>query len=200
MRARGGGPGVNGQLGFFIDTTKCINCKTCEIACKDYNSGAPGQRIRRVRTFEGGEFPKVFAYNISMSCNHCEDPACAKTCPAKAYTKRDGDGIVIHNPDRCIGCRYCTWVCPYGAPQYDPVSGRVMKCNLCLEELVQGRNPICVNACPTRAIEVAALADISRRAGATIEIRNLPSAVTKPAARYKVRLEAMRQSSDRGQA
>jgi len=183
---------ISGQIAFFVDTTKCINCLTCEIACKDFNNSAIGQRIRRVRTFEGGEFPKVFAYNISMSCNHCEDPICVRNCPAGAYSKRASDGIVLHNPGRCIGCRYCTWLCPYGAPQYDPKEGRVRKCNLCVDEIEQGKSPVCVAACPMRAIEVGRLAEIDTRPGVAASIRNLPSpGLTKPACRYKVRQEAV---------
>jgi anaerobic dimethyl sulfoxide reductase subunit B (iron-sulfur subunit) len=182
---------ANGQIAFFVDATKCINCKTCEIACKDFNDAAVGRRIRKVRTFEGGEFPKVFAYNISMSCNHCEDPMCVKNCPAGAYSKRNLDGVVVHNPNRCIGCRYCTWVCPYGAPQYDAKEGRVRKCNLCVEELDKGNSPVCVAACPMRAIEVRLLAEITSRPAVTIAIRNLPSPeITRPACRYKIRDEA----------
>ena len=105
--------GDDGRSHSSWTATRCINCKTCEIACKDANDAAVGRRMRKVRTFEGGEFPAVFAYNISMACNHCEDPACVRQCPAKAYTKRESDGIVIHDPEQCIGCRYCTWVCPY---------------------------------------------------------------------------------------
>ena len=134
----------------------------------------------------------MFAYNISMSCNHCETPICVKHCPAGAYTKRTNDGIVVHDPSRCIGCRYCTWLCPYGAPQYDPGTGRVKKCNLCVEELDRGRSPACVTACPLRAIEVGRLSEIAARAGATINIRNLPSPdLTRPASRYKIRPEGL---------
>ncbi len=176
---------------FHVDTTRCINCRTCEIACKDVNHAGPGVRIRRVRAFEGGDFPKVYAYNVSMSCNHCEDPACLKSCPAGAYSKRAEDGIVVHDPARCIGCRYCTWACPYGAPQYDPKAGRVVKCNMCLGRTAEGEPPACVAACPLRAIEVGPFEDVSRRAGATISIRGLPlPALTGPRARYKVRPEA----------
>jgi anaerobic dimethyl sulfoxide reductase subunit B (iron-sulfur subunit) len=183
---------TSGQIGFFVDATKCINCKTCEIACKDFNDAAVGRRIRRVRTFEGGEFPSVFAYNISMACNHCEEPMCVRQCPAGAYTKRATDGIVVHDPERCIGCRYCTLVCPYGAPQYDEKEGRVRKCNLCVDELDKGNEPVCVAACPMRAIEIGPLTEIAARPGATMQIRDLPSAVlTKPATRYKVRPEAL---------
>ena len=170
-----------------MDATKCINCRTCEIACKDLNGAGPGVRIRKVRSFEGGEFPAVWAYNVSMSCNHCEEPACVAGCPAGAYTKRAEDGVVVHDPGKCIGCRYCTWLCPYGAPQYDPREGRVWKCNLCLGEAV----PVCVTACPMRAIEVGPLEEIAARPGAAIALRDLPSAeITRPSIRYRVRREA----------
>jgi anaerobic dimethyl sulfoxide reductase subunit B (iron-sulfur subunit) len=174
------------QIGFFVDASKCINCKTCEIACKDFHDSPPGRRFRRVRSFEVGEFPAVFAYNLSMSCNHCEEPACVG-CPAGAYTKRIEDGIVLHDPEKCIGCRYCTWLCPYGAPQYDAREGRVRKCNLCFGETT----PACVAACPMRAIEVALLADIVALPGATLALRDLPAAeLTRPSIRYRVRNEA----------
>lgn len=181
------------QIAFFVDATRCTNCKTCEVACKDANGAGVGRRMRKVRTFEGGEFPAVFAYNISMACNHCEDPACVRQCPAKAYTKRESDGIVIHDPERCIGCRYCVWVCPYGAPQYDEREGRVRKCNLCVEELERGGTPICASSCPQRAIEFGLLEEIVERPGATIEILSTPSTpITRPSIRYRVRKEALR--------
>lgn len=179
------------QLAFFVDTTKCVNCKTCEVACKDANGVGAGIRIRRVRTFEGGDFPSVYAFNLSMACNHCEDPACVRQCPAKAYTKRSQDGIVVHDATRCIGCRYCTWVCLYGAPQYDAVAGHVRKCNLCVEELDAGGTPACVSSCPLRAIEIGELEEIAARPDATLEIQNMPSAhLTRPSVRYRVRKEA----------
>lgn len=175
---------------FFVDTTKCINCRTCEVACKDANGGRAGVRPRRVRVFEGGDFPDVYAYNISMSCNHCEEPACLRSCPAGAYSRRD-DGTVVHDPARCIGCRYCTWACPYGAPQYDPGTGRVVKCNMCLGLVDEGEPPVCVSACPMRAIEVGTPEEVAARAGATMELRDLPpSGLTRPRSRYKARPEA----------
>ncbi|AGK55577.1 4Fe-4S dicluster domain-containing protein [Bacillus sp. 1NLA3E] len=180
------------QMAFYVDTTKCINCKTCEIACKDINNAALGQRIRKVRSFEVGEYPKIFVYNISMSCNHCEDPQCVKACPAGAYTKRE-DGIVVHNPDLCIGCRYCTWACPYGAPQFNEEVGKVRKCNMCIDNVKEGELPACVSACPTRAIEIGKLSDFENRPGSTISIHNLPSpGISKPSTRYKVKPEAMK--------
>lgn len=175
---------------FLIDTGRCINCKTCEIACKDINQAARGVRLRRVRTFETGDFPHVLVRNFSMSCNHCEDPLCLRHCPAKAYSQRP-DGIVVHHRERCIGCRYCTWVCPYGAPQYDSQKGCVHKCNFCYEELDRGNEPACVSGCPTRAISVQ-FAD--EAADAVIDAEYLPSsAMTKPTSRYRVPKEIERE-------
>jgi anaerobic dimethyl sulfoxide reductase subunit B len=186
---------VNGQVGFFIDTTRCINCKTCEVACKDVNDAPVGVRIRRVLTFEDGEFPDVCAYNISLSCHHCEDPACVRSCPARAYTKRAEDGIVVHDPERCIGCRYCSWVCPYAAPQYDANSGRVRKCNMCVDLLAAGESPACASACPTRAIELGNLAEFDRRPDAAIALRRLPApGFTRPSSRYRVRRQALKEA------
>jgi len=178
------------QLCFHVDTTRCINCKTCEIACKDMNGAAVGQKLRRVRTFEGGEYPRPFVCNLSMACNHCEQPKCVEVCPAGAYRKREQDGIVVHDPEKCIGCRYCTWTCPYAAPQYSEAEGRVMKCNLCVERIDAGEQPACVEACPTRAIEVGRMEEVEARPGATMAIRNLPSPDdSKPTTRYRVRAE-----------
>ncbi len=175
------------QLGFFVDTTRCVNCKTCEISCKDFQHLEVGRRFRRVHTFESGTFPNVFVLNISMACNHCEDPACVQQCPAKAYTKRQSDGIVIHDPERCIGCRYCTWVCPYGAPQYDHTEGCVRKCDFCIMELEAGRPPVCVASCPLRAIEVGPLEEFVNRPGVTASLPGFPDfALTRPASRYRL--------------
>ena len=178
------------QRAFFVDATRCINCKTCEVACKDAHDAPVGVRLRRVRTFEVGEFPAVFAFNLSMACNHCGSPACMKQCPASAYSKRESDGVVVHDPKRCIGCRYCTWVCPYGAPQYDAQEGRVRKCDLCIDETT----PVCVSSCPLRAIEVGWLDEIECRPGATLAIDSLPDPEeTRPSIRYRVRKEAARE-------
>lgn len=178
------------QLAFLVDATRCVNCKTCEIACQDFHGVAP-VRLRRVRVFEHGAFPAVRSWNVSMSCNHCAEPLCVEYCPAAAYRKRAEDGIVVHDPARCIGCRYCTWVCPYGAPQYDSAAGHVRKCDLCVGEIDAGREPACVAACPLRAIKVADLEEIAAGEDTTIAAPDLPSPLfTQPACRYLVRKEA----------
>lgn len=179
------------RVGFLVDATRCINCKTCEVACKDFNGLDAGVRLRRVRTVEGGQFPRIHAYSLSVSCNHCAEPACVEGCPAEAYTQR-ADGLVIHDPKRCVGCRYCTWVCPYGAPRYDPANGTVRKCNLCVEVLDRGELPECVRACPMRAIEIVDLEPGAPREGATAAVRGLPSpAITQPSCLFVVKPEAV---------
>jgi anaerobic dimethyl sulfoxide reductase subunit B len=145
---------------FYFDSSACTGCKACQAACKDKHQLAPGVLWRRVYEISGGGWERcgeawistVFAYNISLACNHCERPICLEVCPAAAYTQRP-DGIVLLDSERCIGCRYCVWACPYGAPQYDEISGCTSKCSLCADEIDAGRSPACVAACPLRALE-----------------------------------------------
>jgi anaerobic dimethyl sulfoxide reductase subunit B (iron-sulfur subunit) len=142
------------QWGFIHNNVDCIGCRACEIACKDKNGLAPGPRFRRVQYIEGGTFPDVYAYKVNMSCNHCAEPACLPTCPTGAIFKRRKDGIVDIDTTLCIGCRRCEAACPYGAPQYDPDSDTVQKCNMCVDEMDAGRKPYCVMACMMRVLDV----------------------------------------------
>ena len=145
---------------FFIDVQICTGCKTCMVACKDKNDLGPGLRWRRVYEFSGGDWVKsvdgtftqdVFAYYISVSCNHCNDPVCVNACPSRAMHK-DSSGIVLIDPKKCVGCCYCQWACPYSAPQFDHSNGIMTKCDFCQELVHEGKKPCCVEACPTRAL------------------------------------------------
>merc|ERR1712096_183389 len=91
--------------------------------------------------------------NISMACNHCDNPVCLKGCPTRAYTKHPEYGAVIQDPEICFGCGYCTWVCPYNAPQLDPIKGQVGKCNMCVDRLEVNLKPACVSACLGNALD-----------------------------------------------
>ncbi len=142
------------QLGFIHNNVDCIGCRACGIACKDKNGLPPGPRFRRVQYIEGGTFPEVFAYKVNMSCNHCAEPACLPTCPTGAIFKRKKDGVVDIDSTLCIGCRKCEAACPYGAPQFDPETKIVKKCNMCVDELDAGRKPYCVMACMMRVLDV----------------------------------------------
>ena len=140
------------QLGFFVNVERCIGCHTCEVACKEQNDLEVGPRWRRVRTVEGGSYPRPFAYSVSVGCSHCAEPMCGQVCPVGAYTKRE-DGLVVHDPSKCIGCKYCTFACPYAAPQYNEATGKAGKCSGCTSLVDQGQQPACVQSCIVRALE-----------------------------------------------
>ena len=181
-------PGVS-QYAFHFDASACSGCKACQIACKDKHGLEVGRLWRRVYEVQGGEWrqaneawqPSVFAYNISLGCNHCQQPACRDACPAGAIVKR-GDGVVLIDPDKCIGCGYCHWACPYEAPQLDPLSGTMTKCTFCADLLSEGKPPACVAACPMRALDFGEQAELTARYGVAGHLRPLPDpSLTRPA-------------------
>jgi len=149
----GSNPNRNKQHGFFFTADNCIGCHACEAACSEKNENPAHLAFRSVGYVEGGSYPDYKRMNISMACNHCDDPVCLKGCPTGAYTKHAEYGAVLQDPDTCFGCGYCTWVCPYNAPQLDPVKGQVSKCNMCVDRLEVGLKPACVSACVGNALD-----------------------------------------------
>lgn len=149
----GSNPNRNKQHGFFFTADNCIGCHACEAACSDKNDNPAHIAFRSVGYVEGGSFPDYKRMNISMACNHCDDPVCLKGCPTRAYTKHAEYGAVLQDPETCFGCGYCTWVCPYNAPQLDPIKGQVSKCNMCVDRLEVGLKPACVSACVGNALD-----------------------------------------------
>ena len=141
------------QYRFHFDATKCIGCHCCEVACNEQNNNPAEIKWRRVGEVEGGEFPNVLQMFLSMSCNHCVEPACLIGCPTNAYIKLE-NGIVIHDDPACIGCQYCTWNCPYDVPVFHEERHIVTKCHMCYERIEEGQSPACVQACPEGAIEI----------------------------------------------
>lgn len=141
------------QHGFYFNADNCIACHACEAACAEKNETPAHLAFRSVGYLEGGAYPSYTRMNISMACNHCDDPVCLKGCPTLAYTKFAEYGAVLQDPDICFGCGYCTWVCPYNAPQLDPVAGHVSKCNMCVDRLEVGLKPACVSACLANALD-----------------------------------------------
>ena len=141
------------QYRFGFSMSACIGCHSCEVACAEQNGLPEGIVWRRVGEVEGGAYPDTRRLQISMSCNHCLDPACLTGCPTNAYEKL-ANGVVAHDADECIGCQYCTWNCPYSVPVFQPDRRIVTKCDLCLPRLEEGLAPACVGACPTHAITV----------------------------------------------
>jgi formate dehydrogenase iron-sulfur subunit len=142
------------QYRFHFDMTKCIGCRSCEVACNEQNNTPPDLRWRRIGEIEGGTYPNTERFYLSMGCNHCLSAECIKGCPVDAYTKDPITGIVLHSADACIGCQYCVWNCPYSVPQFNPERGVVGKCDMCHGRLTDGLEPACVNACPESAIEI----------------------------------------------
>lgn len=141
------------QHGFYFNADNCIACHACESACSEKNNLSPHLAFRSVGYVEGGSYPDYHRLNLSMACNHCDDPVCLKGCPTRAYTKFAEYGAVLQDPDICFGCGYCTWVCPYNAPQLDAVNGQVEKCNMCVDRLEAGLKPACVSACLAGALD-----------------------------------------------
>jgi len=142
----------------LTDTTKCIGCRECVMACKEVNELAP-DFPRRWSSGDGlsaRNWTSVIdtgdGKHVRKQCRHCEEPACAASCPVGALQKME-TGAVVYDGSKCMGCRYCMMACPYGIPRYDwdQTVPYVRKCILCHERLVQGLQPACTEACPTGA-------------------------------------------------
>ncbi len=177
------------QYGFYFNSNMCTGCKACQVACKDKWDLQVGVTWRRVVEYNGGDWAlnpdgsysqNVVDYYVSLSCNHCQNPVCVQVCPTTAMHKRD-DGIVLIDTNNCIGCRYCEWACPYGAPQFDSQRGIMTKCNFCYDALDAGDKPTCVAACPSRALDFGELDALKAKYGNVNEVAPLPTAsITDP--------------------
>jgi len=183
----GDNPNRYKQHGFYFNADNCIACHACEAACSEKNDNPAHIAFRSVGFVEGGTYPDYQRINISMACNHCDDPVCLKGCPTRAYTKFAEYGAVLQDPDICFGCGYCTWVCPYNAPQLDPVQGQVSKCNMCVDRLEVGLKPACVSACLGNALDFGVIENIpERRTQAKTEIPGFPRTdITHPNIRFQ---------------
>jgi DMSO reductase iron-sulfur subunit len=183
----GSNPDRNKQHGFFFTADNCIGCHACESACSEKNDNPAHLAFRSVGYVEGGSYPDYKRMNISMACNHCDDPVCLKGCPTRAYTKHAEYGAVLQDPDTCFGCGYCTWVCPYNAPQLDPVKGQVSKCNMCVDRLEVGLKPACVSACVGNALDFGVIENTpENRQQCKTSIPGFPSPeITQPNIRFQ---------------
>ena len=168
------------KLGLVIDLDICVGCQACATSCKEWNTqgySAPltdenpygadpvGVWLNRVHSYEVDDGASTNVVHFPRSCLHCETPACVTVCPTGASYKRAEDGIVLVNPDTCIGCKLCSWACPYGAREYDYQEGVMRKCTLCVDRIYnenlapEDRQPACVKACPTGARAFGDLGD-----------------------------------------
>jgi anaerobic dimethyl sulfoxide reductase subunit B (iron-sulfur subunit) len=147
------------QMGFLIEIDKCVGCRACEIACKIRNKLGPGARLRVTHTLESGNYLDCKVANVSMSCMHCESPACAQVCPTGAITKNPVDGIVMVDKDKCIGCHYCFFACPFAVPQYH--NKTMLKCDMCADRREMGLEPACTQMCMYDALHSGTLSELA---------------------------------------
>lgn len=170
------------RLGFYFDSNMCIGCRACQVACKDRNRLGVGAIFRKVKSFQTGVYPNPQGFNYSGACNHCAEPKCVAGCPTGAMHVAE-DGTVQHDASLCIGCQYCVWNCPYGAPQYIKSAGKVGKCDSCKNLREAGENPVCVDSCVMRCLKFGDLDKLAAEYGPGLvdQIPILPRAdLTKP--------------------
>jgi Fe-S-cluster-containing dehydrogenase component len=140
------------------DKNRCIACLSCEIFCEK-NKGIPEEN--RVRLCQIVVVDKRKASNlprdayIYMGCFHCEKPYCVAACPTGAMQKRESDGIVFIDSEKCVGCKACMVACPWGAVQWNPLTAKVLKCDLCMDRLDKGLKPVCATICTTGCLTLS---------------------------------------------
>lgn len=142
------------RYGMVHDETACIGCTACTEACREVNSVPEGvSRLEIIRSEPRGEFPDVDYRFTRKSCQHCENAPCVMVCPTGAAYKDEATGIIdVHN-EKCVGCGYCLAACPYQVRFFNPVTKSADKCDFCREtNLAQGKQPACVESCPTKAL------------------------------------------------
>ncbi len=157
------------QLVKLIDTSTCIGCKACEVACQEWNDLPPEPttqdgtyqtlpettaRFWNLIKFSEHESPKGFHWLMRKDqCMHCVEPGCLIACPAPGAIVQYANGIVDFEQDACIGCGYCITGCPFNVPKFAAETNRVYKCTLCVDRVAEGLQPACVKACPTSCLQ-----------------------------------------------
>lgn len=158
------------QMGFYFDQTRCIDCFACCVACKDWHDVPAGPaKWLRIETTESGEYPHPSVDFLFVPCYHCAEPSCLSVCPVDAIRKGKTDGVVLVDREACLGrdaCGLCLEACPYKAPQFGAEeNAKMQKCDFCYDRLQEGRKPICVGACPTRALDSGSMDELHTKYG-----------------------------------
>lgn len=152
------------DLAFFIDYSRCIGCQSCMQACGecDTHRGRPLIHLETVQRADSVQ-------TVPQVCMHCEDPICARVCPADAI-KQTPDGVTQSSlKERCIGCSNCVMACPFGVPRYYADINQMVKCDMCYDRTSTGKKPMCATVCPSQALCFTTMEDIKqKRRGTTI--------------------------------
>lgn len=157
-------PAPGEQYAFQVDLDVCSGCKACVTACHSLNGLDEYETWRDVGLIVAEEASIV--QHVTTACHHCVEPGCLSGCPVKAYDKDPVTGIVRHLDDQCIGCQYCSLMCPYDVPKYSPTKGIVRKCDMCRQRLAEGEAPACVQSCPNHAIRIVTVQQTTVRTAA----------------------------------
>lgn len=184
---------MSATTAFLTDSTLCIGCKACEVACKEWNgigddglnwtgfsydnTGAVGHSTwRHVKFVEhapevghGGNSPEVASWTFSSDvCKHCENAGCLEACPTGSIVRTEFGGVYVQ-PDICNGCSYCVVACPFGVIQRNKKDGRAFKCTFCYDRQKAGLTPACAHACPTESIKFGKLDELRAKAKRRVE-------------------------------
>ena len=138
---------------FTFNKNQCVGCEACVVACINENEFQPAGHWKKVYASNTSHYPNLPLYYLSLSCNHCDEAPCLLNCPAKAYYRNDSTGAVLHDVAKCIGCKLCTWACPFDAPIFNPQSGIIEKCTFCSHRIEEELKPACATLCPTGALD-----------------------------------------------
>ncbi len=202
---------TNKKLGLVIDLDICVGCHACAVNCKEWNTGGHMAPLTDLNPYGKGQdgvwFNRIHSYEVECegnqsnmtvhfpkSCLHCEDAACVTVCPTGASYKRAEDGIVLVDEDKCIGCKLCSWACPYGAREFDSDQGVMKKCTLCIDRIYNKnleeveRVPACVSTCPANARHYGDLSDPNSEVSRLVAEREgydlMPELGYKPTNKY----------------
>lgn len=177
------------QYGFYFDQSRCIGCNACSVACKQWHGISPGpEKWMRVYQWETGAFPNVKLRFLAISCYHCANPICLRSCPNGAIFKEEGFGAVLIDREKCKGERRCSKACPYGSIVFarDEAGEKASKCTMCIDRLQEGKTPICVLSCSMRALEFGPLKELQERFGSLNTLEEMPPPrITEPSVVFK---------------
>ncbi len=152
------------QYAFSFDISRCSGCMACVVACQDQNDFTSDEVVafRHITRYEEGKHPSARISYFSISCLHCGDAPCLIVCPTGAISRKQEDGAILVDRDLCVGCHSCEMACPFGAPKF-PEDGKMAKCDLCCIRREHGMKPACVLICPTGALDVGPVEELSEK-------------------------------------